>query len=89
MLKGKAIEYYRDRGCNCAEGALLSISDEYVLGLTDEDAKLMGGFGGDDDENGGSGTQWNNLAVFGGCLAAMLLALFGVRLFQRRKWSRG
>ena len=46
MLKDKAIEYYRDRGCNCAEGALLSISDEYVLGLTDEDAKLMGGFGG-------------------------------------------
>ena len=37
----------------------------------------------------GSGTEWNNLAVFGGCLAAMLLALFGVRLFQRRKWFRG
>ena len=46
MLKERAVEYSRDKNCNCAESTLLAFSDEYGLGLGAEDAKLMGGFGG-------------------------------------------
>ena len=38
--------YYNEKGKNCAESILLAASDLYSLGLNDEDAKLLVGFGG-------------------------------------------
>lgn len=45
MLRDRAVTYY-EQGMNCAEAMLLAISDEYQLGLTKEQTKLVSGFGG-------------------------------------------
>ncbi len=46
MLKEHAEHFYLNDGCNCAEALLLAANAEYDLGLPDEAAKLMGGYGG-------------------------------------------
>lgn len=46
MLKEHATYYYMEDNCNCAEAVLLAANKEYGLGLPDECAKLVGGFGG-------------------------------------------
>ena len=46
MLKERATYYYMEDGCNCAEAVLLAANDVYGLGLSDETAKVVGGFGG-------------------------------------------
>ena len=45
-LKEKAAARCRGGDFNCAESTLLGAADHYGLPLTEEDAKLMGGFGG-------------------------------------------
>lgn len=45
-LKEKAASYSREGDFNCAESTLLAANDLYGLGLSPEDVKLMGGFGG-------------------------------------------
>lgn len=46
MLKQFANHYYIEQGLNCAESILLAANDEYELGITQESAKLIAGFGG-------------------------------------------
>ena len=46
MLKDKAYEYFITKDHNCAESALLAISEEYGLGLGPEEMKLVSAFGG-------------------------------------------
>ena len=46
MLKEKAREYFIDSDYNCAETALLAISDGYGLGVSREEMKLVSAFGG-------------------------------------------
>ena len=46
MLKDRAYDYFIHQNRNCAETALLSISDEYGLNLTEADMVLVSGFGG-------------------------------------------
>ena len=46
MLKDKAYEYFINRDHNCAESALLSISEEYGLDIGPEEMKLVSAFGG-------------------------------------------
>ena len=46
MLKERAYSYFIDKNKNCSETTLLSISDEYGLGLTEADMVLVSGFGG-------------------------------------------
>lgn len=46
MLKEKAYEYFITRDHNCAESALLAISEEYGLNLGREEMKLVSAFGG-------------------------------------------
>ncbi len=45
-LAEKAKLYYSGNEKNCAEAILLASGDKYKLGLTEEDAKLLVGFGG-------------------------------------------
>lgn len=45
MLRDIAIKYYNDN-CNCAEALLLAANEQYNLGLTDENIRLVGAFGG-------------------------------------------
>lgn len=45
-LRELAQVYYNEKGKNCAEALLLGASDTFNLGLKDEDAKLLVGFGG-------------------------------------------
>ena len=45
-LKELAQVYYNEKGKNCAEALLLGANDTFNLGLKDEDAKLLVGFGG-------------------------------------------
>lgn len=45
-LKEKASAWCLGGDYNCAESTLLAANEQYDLGLTAEDAKLMGGFGG-------------------------------------------
>ena len=65
MLKERAVEYSRDKNCNCAESTLLAFSDEYGLGLGAEDAKLMGGFGGGLASGLACGALCGSLAALG------------------------
>ena len=46
MLKEHATYYYMEDGCNCAEAVLLAANEVYHLGLAEDCAKLVGGFGG-------------------------------------------
>lgn len=46
MLKERATYYYLEDGCNCAEAVLLAANDVYDLGLGDDAARIVGGFGG-------------------------------------------
>ena len=46
MLKDKAYEYFIVKDHNCAETALLAISEEYGLGIGPEEMKLVSAFGG-------------------------------------------
>ncbi len=46
MLKDRAYEYFITKDHNCAESALLSISEEYGLGIGPEEMKLVSAFGG-------------------------------------------
>ena len=46
MLKDNAYEYFITKDHNCAETALLSISEEYGLGIGPEEMKLVSAFGG-------------------------------------------
>jgi len=46
MLKDKAYKYFIVEDHNCAETALLAISEEYGLGIRTEEMKLVSGFGG-------------------------------------------
>ena len=45
-LKERAAAWCLKCDYNCAESTLLAANDLYDLGLSAEDAKLMGGFGG-------------------------------------------
>lgn len=45
MLKDRIEPYYLTRDYNCAETTLHIIDDQYGLGLSEEDFKLVGGFG--------------------------------------------
>lgn len=44
MLKERAAELYNS-GYNCAETVIRAANDEYALGLSDSDMKMMAGFG--------------------------------------------
>lgn len=46
MLKDRAVHYYYDQNRNCAEALLLAANDEYALGLSEKEIRLMGAFGG-------------------------------------------
>ena len=46
MLKDRAYDYFITKDHNCAETALLAISDEYGLGIGPEEMKLVSAFGG-------------------------------------------
>ncbi len=46
MLKDKAYEFFIIKDHNCAETALLAISEEYGLGIGPEEMKLVSAFGG-------------------------------------------
>ena len=46
MLKDKAYKYFITKDHNCAETALLAISEEYGLGIGPEEMKLVSAFGG-------------------------------------------
>ena len=46
MLKDRAYEYFITKDHNCAETALLAISDEYGLNIGPEEMKLVSAFGG-------------------------------------------
>ncbi len=46
MLKDRAYEYFIVKDHNCAETALLAISEEYGLKIGPEEMKLVSGFGG-------------------------------------------
>ena len=46
MLKDRAFAYFIEKDHNCAETALLAISDEYGLGIGPEEMKLVSAFGG-------------------------------------------
>ena len=46
MLKDKAYEYFITKDHNCAETALLAISEEYDLDIGQEEMKLVSAFGG-------------------------------------------
>lgn len=46
MLKDKAEYYYIQNGMNCAEAVFLGANDEYGLGLPQDSARLIAGFGG-------------------------------------------
>ena len=46
MLKDKAYEYFITKDHNCAETALLAISEECWLGIGPEEMKLVSAFGG-------------------------------------------
>lgn len=74
-LYEKAKFYYNEKGKNCAEAILLGASDVYNLNLTDEDAKLLVGFGG--------GMGCGSIC---GCLAASI-AVIG-KIFYRNKKMR-
>ena len=45
-LKEKAAAYSVGGDYNCAESTLLAANDQYGLGLAEDAARLMGGFGG-------------------------------------------
>ncbi len=63
MLKEIAPKYFLEQDKNCSESALLSISEAYHLGLTEEDMKLVSGFG--------AGMGCGELCgVLSGCVAA-------------------
>ncbi len=64
MLKELAPKYFLEQDRNCAESALLAISEVYGLGLTPEDAKLVSGFGA------GMGCE-QLCGVLAGCVAAL------------------
>ena len=46
MLKEKAYGYFIEKDHNCAESALLAISEEYGLDVGPEEMKLVSAFGG-------------------------------------------
>ena len=46
MLRDRIDAYYLEKNHNCAETTLRILSDEYGLGLGEEDIKLVGAFGG-------------------------------------------
>ena len=46
MLKDKAYKYIISKDHNCAETALLAISEEYGLDIGPEEMKLVSAFGG-------------------------------------------
>ena len=46
MLKDKAYGYFITKDHNCAESALLAISEEYGLGIGPEEMKLVSAYGG-------------------------------------------
>ncbi|MBO6041507.1 MAG: C-GCAxxG-C-C family protein [Oscillospiraceae bacterium] len=64
-LKEKAADYSRNGDYNCAESTLLAANDLYGLGLSQEDAKLMGGFGGGLASGLACGALCGSVAVMG------------------------
>ncbi|MCI8525953.1 MAG: 4Fe-4S binding protein [Oscillospiraceae bacterium] len=46
MIRDYAKKYYLEQDYNCAESVFLAAGEALGLGLTDRDAKLIGGFGG-------------------------------------------
>ena len=46
MLKDRAKEYFIDKDFNCAETVVRCIRDEYALDISEDDLKLVSGFGG-------------------------------------------
>ncbi len=71
MLEQLAQKYYNECGKNCAEAILLAANEKYKLGLEEEDADLVIGFGG--------GMGCGSLC---GCLAAAI-AILG-KLYKTR-----
>lgn len=65
MLKEHAEHFYLHDGCNCAEALLLAANAEYGLGLPDEAAKLMGGYGGGVSCGSTCGALLGAVAAFG------------------------
>ena len=64
-MKEKSAAYCLDGDYNCAESTLLAANDHYELGLSGEDAKLMGGFGGGLASGLACGALCGSLAVLG------------------------
>ena len=64
-LKEKAAAFSRDGDYNCAESTLLAAGGLYSLGLSEEDAKLMGGFGGGLASGLACGALCGSLAALG------------------------
>ena len=46
MMRDMVENYYLEKDYNCAETTLHIINDTYHLGLSDEDFKLVGAYGG-------------------------------------------
>ena len=46
MLKDIAAKYYLEDDRNCAESTLIAICQQYGLELSEEEVRLIGGFGG-------------------------------------------
>ncbi|MGI6031487.1 MAG: C-GCAxxG-C-C family (seleno)protein [Eubacteriales bacterium] len=46
MLQERARHYYLNENRNCSEAVMLAANDTYQLGLTNDELKLLGGFGG-------------------------------------------
>ena len=65
MLVEKAKNYYANHNYNCGEAILLAANDVYQLGLSQEDTKLVAGFGGGMGVGGTCGALAGSLAVIG------------------------
>lgn len=65
MRKEQVQEYYIEKDNNCAETTLLIANDLYNLGLTQEEVKLVSGFGGGFGCEGTCGALCGGISVLG------------------------
>ena len=65
MRNEQVQNYYIEKDHNCAESTLLIANDLYKLGLTQEEMKLVSGFGGGFGCEGTCGALCGSIAVLG------------------------
>ncbi len=65
MLRDRVEDYYLNQDYNCAETIVRCLSDEYGLSITDEELKMVGGFGGGMGAGYSCGALCGAIAVLG------------------------